>query len=137
MSETEKATILIVDDDPSVLDIVDRQVSQYGFQTFKALNGKSALDVAQETPNIDLLLTDIMMPVMNGIDLAIQFKSLHPDAQVLFMSGYTNPSIADYRISENDVYGFLQKPFKTEALINKIKNLLEQPAAPFPTTFNS
>jgi len=133
VSGTSNTTILIVDDDPTVLEVVTLHVSEYGFQTVKALDGKAALLIAQETPKIDLLLTDVMMPVMNGVDLAIQFKTLHPDAQVLFMSGYISPSIPDYRVS-GSVYGFIQKPFEREVLFKKIKSLLERSSDPIPTT---
>jgi DNA-binding NtrC family response regulator len=126
MPKKEPATILIVDDDPIILDIVEEQVSYFGYQTIAVSCGKAALKEAEKHARIDLLLTDIIMPGMDGVDLARQLIAFHPETRVLFMSGYTRPSMAQYGIPDSE-YGFMEKPFGTNTLISKIENALSGP----------
>jgi DNA-binding NtrC family response regulator len=127
MRNKETATVLVVDDDPVLLGIVAEQISLYGYQPILATSGEEALQVApKQTTKIDLLLTDIMMPRMNGVDLAKQFISMYPEAKVLFMSGYICPSMAHYGVSDSE-HAFLQKPFTQKTLISKMRNVLEGP----------
>ena len=127
MRKKESATVLIVDDDPFLLDIVAEQISLFGYQPILASSGKEALQLAPKQKQIDLLLTDIMMPIMNGVDLAKQFVALYPEAKVLFMSGYICPSMAHYGIPDSE-HAFVQKPFTPKTLITKIRNVLDGPA---------
>lgn len=127
MRKKEFATVLIVDDDPIILDIVAEQISLFGFQPILASSGEQALRLAQKQTQIDLLLTDIMMPKMNGIDLAKQFVVLHPETKILFMSGFICPSMAHYGIQDSE-HGFVQKPFTPQTLITKMRNVLKGPA---------
>ena len=134
MRKKESATVLVVDDDPIILDLVKEQISVYGYQPILASSGEEALQVASQKTKIDLLLTDIMMPGINGIDLAKQFISLYPETKVLFMSGFICPSIA-HSVSVDEGF-FLQKPFLTNTLIARMRNVLEGPAMDL-TTNNS
>jgi CheY-like chemotaxis protein len=127
MRKKESATVLVVDDDPIILDLVKEQISAYGYQTIVVSNGEDALQVASQETKIDLLLTDIMMPMMNGVDLAKQFVANYPETKVLFMSGYICPSIANYGIQDSE-HAFLQKPFTQNTLISKMRNVLDDPA---------
>ena len=127
MRKKESATVLIVDDDPFLLDIVAEQISLFGYQPILASSGKEALQLASKQTQINLLLTDIMMPIMNGVDLAKQFVALYPEAKVLFMSGYICPSMAHYGIPDSE-HAFVQKPFTPKTLITKIRNVLDGPA---------
>ena len=127
MPKKKSETILIVDDDPIILGVVEDQISYYGYQTIVASSGKTALRAAEKQARIDLLLTDVMMPGMNGVDLARQLISLHPQTQIIFMSGYNRPSLAHYEIPESE-YGFLKKPFSINILISEIRNALNGPA---------
>ena len=127
MRKKESATVLIVDDDQILLHIVAEQISLFGFQPILASSAEEALQVAPQQTQIDLLLTDIMMPNMNGVDLAKQFIALYPETKVLFMSGYICPSMAHYGI-ENSEHAFVQKPFTPQTLITKMRNVLEGPA---------
>jgi CheY-like chemotaxis protein len=126
MRKKESATVLIVDDDPIILDLVKEQISIYGYQPILASSGEEALQVANQKDKIDLLLTDIMMPGINGVDLAKQFVTLYPETKVLFMSGFMCPSIAHFIPADEGA--FLQKPFLTNTLIAKMRNVLESPA---------
>ena len=126
MRTKESATVLVVDDDPIILKIVAEQIALFGFQPILAASGEEALQLAKKQTQIDLLLTDIMMPKMNGVDLAKQFVTLYPETKILFMSGYICPSMAHYGIQESE-HGFLQKPFTPKTLISKMRNVLKGP----------
>lgn len=115
-------TVLVVDDDPSILHLVEAQLADYACHPILASSGEEALEIAAKKSPIDLLLTDIKMPGMNGIDLARQFCALYPDIKVLFMSGFSLPASL-YSIAGKGVI-FLQKPFRAEALIAKMKFVL-------------
>ncbi len=114
-------TVLVVDDDPSILSLVKEQLSSYEYLPILAASGKEALEIASET-QIDLLLTDVKMPGINGIDLVKQFSILYPETRVLFMSVFTLPSSL-YRISGREMV-ILQKPFVVDTLIKKMETVL-------------
>ena len=132
MRKKESANVLIVDDDPILLNIVADQISLFGYQPIKASCGEEALEVAPKQTKIDLLLTDIMMPKMNGVDLAKQFVALYPEIRVLFMSGYICPSMAHYGIPDSE-HAFVQKPFTPQTLLSKMRNVLEGPEVDLTT----
>ena len=112
-------TVLVVDDDPSILGLVKEQLYDYGYQPIMASSGEEALEIASQQNHIDLLLTDIKMPGINGIDLVKQLSTVYPDIRVLFMSVFTLPSTL-YRISGKEMI-FLQKPFLADTLIKKME----------------
>lgn len=118
-------TILIVDDDPMILNFIGEEISQYGYKPVLANNAAEALSLA-EKQKVDLLLTDIMMPGTNGIDLARQLVVLNPEVKVLFMSGYICPSVAHQGIPESE-YAFVQKPFAPNVLVKKMRKVLHGP----------
>jgi CheY-like chemotaxis protein len=126
MSKIESATVLVVDDDPVLGNIIAEQISFFGYQSVLASGGKEALSIASEQTKIDLLLTDVMMPEMNGVELAQQLVTLYPEIKVLFMSGYICPSIAHYGIQDSE-HAYLQKPFTPNTLIAKMRNVLVSP----------
>ncbi len=116
--------ILVVDDDPTMLFLVDAILSPVGYQVESAYSGEIALQVADsaEAP-FDLFLTDVVMPGMGGEELALAVKSSHPFANVLFMSAYMKPSTQKYE----DLYGkvdFVLKPFSVKSLRAKVKKIL-------------
>ena len=114
-------TVLVVDDDPSILSLVKEQLSSYEYLPILAASGEEALEIASET-QIDLLLTDVKMPGINGIDLVRQFSVLYPETKVLFMSVFTLPSSL-YSISGREMV-LLQKPFLVDTLIKKMETVL-------------
>jgi CheY-like chemotaxis protein len=108
-------------------------LEENGYRVLAAENGPRALEVAdQARERIDLLLTDVIMPGMNGPALAERLRPLHPHMKVLFMSGYTDSVIADQGVLEPGIY-LLQKPFTEEALLQKIREALRGEKAPQPT----
>ena len=118
-------TVLIVDDDPMILSFIEEEISQYGYKPILASNAAEALSLA-ENKRVDLLLTDIMMPGTNGIDLAKQFVTLNPGSKILFMSGFICPSLAHQGIPESE-YAFVQKPFAPNILVKKMRKVLSGP----------
>jgi two-component system CheB/CheR fusion protein len=120
-------TVLLAEDEPSVLDMAARLLRKLGYTVLEATNGEEALRVARENAGkeIHLLLTDVVMPQMGGKTMADQLRKERPDMRMLFMSGYADESIASH-----DVLGpstaFLQKPFLYGVLARKIRELLDK-----------
>ena len=125
MCKKNPATVLVVDDDPSILCLIDELLTDNEYQTILASSGEEALEIASKRNSIDLLLTDIDMPGINGIVLAKQFCNLYPQIKVLFMSGCILPSTL-FRILGKKV-AFLKKPFRIDALLEMIKAVLANP----------
>jgi signal transduction histidine kinase/ActR/RegA family two-component response regulator len=119
-------TILLVEDEVQVRQVIGRVLRQAGYSLLEADHPAEALKVAaSHRGDIDLLVTDVVMPAMNGRQLADQVLGLRPKARVLFMSGYTNDVVL--RHGALDSVGFLQKPVTPESLLRKIREVLEVP----------
>jgi len=117
-------SILVVEDEPAVREIVSTILKDTGYDVFEASNGREALDRYGEHPeHIDLLITDVVMPEMYGTQLAETLRETRPDMNVLFISGYTDASIQERTLLEEDAH-FLQKPFKPKFLLKKIEEIL-------------
>jgi len=120
-------TILLVEDEPMILDLSMDMLKTLGYTVLSATTPGEAIRLAQEhSGQIHLLLTDVVMPEMNGRDLARNLLSLYPELKRLFMSGYTANVIAHHGVLDAGVH-FLQKPFSIGALAAKIREAL-QPA---------
>ncbi|MEW6377711.1 MAG: PAS domain S-box protein [Thermodesulfobacteriota bacterium] len=119
-------TVLLVEDEPSVRELAARVLRQQGYTVLEATNGNEAMCIARGhmKEKIHLLLSDVVMPQMGGKELVKQFKSLHPEIKVLFISGYT-----DIAITHNSGFKpgatFLQKPFSPTELVKKVRNVLD------------
>jgi len=117
-------TILVVEDEASILELAEEVLTHFGYTVLVAETPQNALDIVSTYGgNIQLLLTDIVMPEMNGKDLKIRLEALMPDIKVLFMSGYTANIIMHQGILEKNV-NFLQKPFSIESLAHKVREVL-------------
>jgi CheY-like chemotaxis protein len=120
--------ILVVEDERAVRELTGHILKDEGFQVLAAENGPRAMDLVRVYEgNIDLLLTDVIMPEMNGKELANQLRSGQPDMRVLYMSGYGEDVIA-HRGALDEGIDFLAKPFSLETLIRKVRQVLEAPA---------
>jgi two-component system cell cycle sensor histidine kinase/response regulator CckA len=118
-------TILVVEDDPAVLKLTVRMLAGQGYTVLAAHSPAEALRVAEESgAEIHLVMTDVVMPVMNGRELAATLLSLHPHLKHLFTSGCTADVIARHGVLEEGVH-FLQKPFDIGELAAKVREALE------------
>ncbi len=118
-------TVLIVEDDPAILKVGIRMLEQLRYGVVSASAPGDSLGLVREYPEkIDLLVTDVVMPEMNGRDLASRVKLFYPDLKVLYMSGYTANVIAHRGVLEKGVC-FVQKPFSKKDFAVKIREALE------------
>jgi len=119
-------TILLVEDDQRVRELTLALLKQQGYHVLSAENGHEAIEILKSFQGrIDLLLTDVVMPEMNGKELYEVIHRISPDINVLFMSGYTNEIIAQHGVLEEGIV-FIQKPFTIHALASKIREALGQ-----------
>ncbi len=119
-------TILLVEDEEIVRKIVYRFLKNNGYNTLIANNGPEAIQISEDyTEKIHLLLTDVIMPKMNGIELYNIMKSIKPDIKNLYMSGYTDNEIVHYGILDPGI-NFIQKPVSEEKLLQKIREILDE-----------
>jgi len=117
-------TVLIVEDEDQIRDMVGEYLQQNGYTVLRAQNGQEALQVAERYKGlIHLLITDIVMPELGGRELAEHVKRLRPRTRILLMSGYLDVG-RDERQAEHSI---LQKPFALSALGKKIREALDQP----------
>ena len=95
-------TVLLAEDEPGVLEVASKLLSEQGYRVLRASNGVEALGVAwmHAPEKIDLLLIDVVMPQMNGKDLADQLEAIHPGTRVLYTSGYTDEVIGHHGVLE-------------------------------------
>ena len=118
-------TVLVVEDEPALRESVCEFLSSCGYQLLRAANGQEALEVAgRHQANIDLLLTDVVMPKISGRELAKRLSEQRPDTSILYMSGYTDDSIVYHGILEEG-RAFLQKPFTLSALARKVRETID------------
>ena len=130
-------TILLVEDDPGILHLGQNILKQLGYRTLTAsLPGDALLVAEHHSGRIDLLITDVIMPGMDGKELAVQLTSLRPELKVLYMSGYTADVIAHHGVLDEGV-SFLQKPFSIKGLADKIRAVLEADRTPAGLGYSS
>jgi PAS domain S-box-containing protein len=118
-------TVLLVEDEPILLKMGKAMLEKLGYRVLSAVSPTQAIKLAEKYPHdIDLLITDIVMPGMNGRDMAARIKALYPKLKCLFMSGYTANVVAHRGVLEEGLH-FMQKPFSMEALAKKTRETLE------------
>jgi two-component system cell cycle sensor histidine kinase/response regulator CckA len=120
-------TILLAEDEPLVRAMIATALRDRGYNVLETANGLEALQVAQEydPEEIQLLLSDITMPQMDGVELAGRFRNMFPDAKILLMSGYAEEPDIRRAIPDPSVE-FLPKPFLLQELMNKVREVLNQ-----------
>ena len=117
-------TILLVEDDPALLKMTTRMLCGMGYRVIPAASPEEAIQLAMEhAEELDLLITDVVMPKMNGKDLSAKILSFLPDLKHLFMSGYTANVIAHHGVLDGELH-FIHKPFTRQELGEKIHSVL-------------
>ncbi len=119
-------TILLVEDEEAVRGLTSRILQRQGYRVIAAQHGKEAMDIAtKEEGRIDLVLTDIVMPGMNGRGLVERLAGIRPRIKSLYMSGYTDDDIVRRGFVEPSK-SFLQKPFTSQALLRTVRKVLDE-----------
>jgi CheY-like chemotaxis protein len=119
-------TVLLVEDEPLILNLNQAMLEQLGYRVLTASTPGEAIRLGKAHPDrIELLITDVVMPEMNGQDLAELLTELRPGLKCLFSSGYTANVIAHRGVLDEGVT-FLQKPFSLKELASKVREALEQ-----------
>src|SRR5262249_40024636 len=120
-------TILLLEDEDGVLSLAREILEMSGYTVLLARASADAIDTASRHAGpIQLLLTDVVMPHMNGREVAGQLAGVRPDMQVLYMSGYTFDIMVHHGVVEGDTL-LLQKPFTLESLTTKVREVLDAP----------
>ncbi|MDD4155159.1 MAG: PAS domain S-box protein [Candidatus Cloacimonetes bacterium] len=118
-------TILVVEDELMILNVTSSILKKIGYNVIAFNTPNKAIDYCnQSSHKIDLIITDVIMPNMNGKKLASKIKKVFPDIKILYMSGYTSNMLSQHGVS-NDNINFIQKPFSVNELAEKISEILK------------
>ena len=125
-AERGHETIMLVEDEPAILKMTTMMLEKLGYTVLATSKPGEAIRLAHEhSGRIDLLITDVVMPEMNGRDLAGRLFTVYPELKRLFMSGYTANVIAHHGVLDEGVH-FIQKPFSRKSLAAKVRQVFEQ-----------
>jgi CheY-like chemotaxis protein len=123
-----RETLLLVEDEEGVRALSRHVLQMCGYTLLEAADGSEAVQVGmQHQGQIDLLLTDVVMPQLSGREVAERLRAVHPEMRVLYVSGYTGSAVVRHGILEETVH-FLQKPFSPAALAQKVREVLDEGA---------
>jgi two-component system, cell cycle sensor histidine kinase and response regulator CckA len=114
-------TVLCVEDEPAIRRIIERALTSRGYRVLLAASGEEALAIAAGEQHIDLLVTDLRMPGLQGDDLARRIVVTHPGTRVLLMSGYADPGVAE----RNDAFAMIAKPYTPDELLLRVREVLD------------
>ena len=115
-------TILLVEDEPMVRTVAERALTRHGYQVLTANNGEEALEIIERGAEIALLVSDVVMPLMDGPTMVREARKTHPDLPILFMSGYAEEQLRKSIDIAN--VAFLPKPFSVQELAEAVRKAL-------------
>jgi CheY-like chemotaxis protein len=122
-------TVLIVEDEDGMRDVTERILARNGYRVLSAASGTAAIELIENHPGqIDLLLTDVVMPQMLGKEVSERVRAFQPAVRVLYMSGYALPVLGAQGTLDAGVT-LVEKPFTAPVLLAKVKEVLERPAS--------
>ena len=123
---TGTETILLAEDDDVLRNLMDAVLKGHGYRVLVAEDGKAALALSEKHEGeIELLLADVVLPVIGGKDLSDTIQEKRPHMKVLFLSGYTDDTIASYGVVPSEV-NFLEKPFTLKSLALNVREVLDR-----------
>jgi len=117
------ATVLVIDDDPAMRMIVSLSLKLYGYTVLVAASGEEAVALAQKHPDIRVIVLDVVMSGLAGVELAAELESNLPAAAILYCSGHPAASLSRYGVDATSA-NFLQKPCRAPDLQEKIEELI-------------
>jgi CheY-like chemotaxis protein len=116
-------TVLVVDDEPLVRVVVGRLLEEWGFKAVEADNGKSAIQMARKlNGGLSMVITDLIMPYMDGFEFALAFRRIYPDVPILFMTGRAPTALVGSLAAREQL---LFKPFDPDTFLDAVARLLE------------
>lgn len=118
-------SVLVCEDDEAVRSLTCRILSAAGYRVIEADTGETALRLARSEPNVRILVTDVVMPVMNGKELSERMRVLHPNIRTLFCSGYATDILSDRGVLSEGV-AFLAKPYTRATLLGRVHQMLAE-----------
>ncbi len=122
--ERKSGTVLVVEDEPVVAALVKQALESEGYLVLEARNGAAALRLfRKDGKDVDLILTDVIMPVMNGPELVTRILENRPDLPALFMSGYADDFLDRYGFALDEM-SLLRKPFSTAQLVDRVRQAM-------------
>lgn len=123
-------TILLVDDEPALLTVTKEALSRNGYHVITAESGKLALDILSKQ-SVDIMISDVIMPEMDGYQLASKVKESNPDIKILLASGFTENR---HLIKDNEAHNFsiMHKPYESSALLHRVRSLVDAAKSPLP-----
>lgn len=122
-------TIILVDDEEPVLDIGARFLQRFGYQVYTALDGAAAFSLFERFKDeVDLMITDVMMPGMNGMELAERIRTVNPGLPVLYISGHGEAAVQHFRKVKRQG-PMLHKPYTVIELLSAVRDLLNRELA--------
>lgn len=116
----DATVVLMVDDEPAQRQLFAMALRREGYWVLEARNGKEALDIADQAGRVDLVISDVMMPIMKGPEMAERLRERFPDVRVLFVSGYLNEDLGPNAL-------MMQKPFVRKDLLKHVFDLVGSP----------
>lgn len=121
---SEKGIILIIDDEKAVRTVARKMLESYDLKTLEASDGRAGLEIyTEQQDNIALVLLDLMMPVMDGVEIYREIRKISTEQAILFSSGY-NENVSVSEIKDDTYTGFIQKPYRKAQLMRQIRELL-------------
>jgi two-component system cell cycle sensor histidine kinase/response regulator CckA len=120
---TGHGTILLVEDEEGLRALNARGLTSRGYTVLEAGNGVEALEVIEKQGDVDLVVSDVVMPEMDGPTLLKELRRRNPKVKIIFVSGYAEEAF-DKSLPENEQFAFLPKPFALSALVEKVKETM-------------
>ena len=123
-------TLLIVENEPAIRNLLQMALRRNGYTVLAAESAREALEIVRShAGTIDLLITDVVMPDMNGPELVKELATIRPETRTLFMSGYMDDALGEHGVLPSHA-NFIQKPFSPRVIAQKVRDILDGTSSP-------